>query len=1389
MAPNSCNQCFANAGSNVTVCGLNATVTATQLASDMNTHWIPQAGITYGTINDPSTTVTAAAPGTYNLVWQVTNSSSLTCTDTMQVTFNAIPTSTFNVNSASICSAQTSTITYTGTGGTQFNYNFGAGTPATAVSVGPHTVTYTNTGTAPVVYVNSLWVTASNGCTSDTTYQPITVNPIPSSAFSATGPVCVNDPSYITYTGGSTPPLTYTWNSIPAPATSTPSFPSNQPGPFTLTWSAVGTPTITLFVTSAAGCISTTTTQQVQVLSSATPNCCLTPSPNAGPDASVCSFTTSLAGSIPAAGNIASWTQVSGPVGGTSTFVSNSSFNTLVTVTAAGTYTYAWHEVSGACDATDNVVIIFTEQPRANAGEKDQICGLDFVMEGVPSVLGATGSWSTAGGLSTTFTPVTSPNANAHANSGYGTYFLIWTETNGACVSADTVRIDFLLIPSVNAGTDVTSCGQVCNLSADSIYPGYWTATHNGTAFYPIFTDNNADPSPHVWIPSYTPTTYPVVFTWHAFNGICAGNDAVTITFIKPPLAVIDQQMIQSVCGTQTQLLADTIGSGIVNAWWTCDVPGLLITPIGLDPVPWHADANATSLGANFFNSNSQHQVNFIWNAQNGATCVSADTLLVTFYQKPISDAGIDASICGLNYDLTGAWSILAHDGIWSTQTNSVPPPPGTANFIPTTSPTAEVTVTSFGIYNFIWKEMNQGMPSCLDRDTVRIEFKVTPMPDAGLDTSVCGLFARICATPSVSGGQWSCPGGGVAYYDAPINQISHNVPSYKDSICTWIRFGSPNHLVTMYWFENNGFCTGYDSVNVYFGSIQPAVSLVGPTDTTVCGPVFSLLAGQQPDYGYGYWMDTVQNTTYTPSPINNTPIATIDTGGVGYYGWHNFYWITVNGICRDTSVVVPVKFIEQPVANAGPHYWPGLFGNNRQIKTDTVCGLNYEMAAVPSIGNGHWYSLDPANVHFGTSTGPQQTTNPYDSLYCVGNYTVFNPIKYREFIWQEDHEDCVDSDTLRLYFAPHPSGTFTTTMPQCRHDSSRIVATTWPLPNNVDYMLTGFEWTYAGGQLSPVIINPNVSDTIYVSWPTGEQHSVSLITTNTWGCRSGILTHQVIEPAPFNPSYDLVDAHCMGCNGTVELSTANGPQSNYYTFAWLSGQNFLDTTSVTQSGLCPLTSYGVVVNGQSLSLDATPGTICHDTLSIFVSDTGKVTANFDTLLLEQHQAAPYGVQFINTSVGGRKYSWRIYDEAGTLVYTSTLEAPLYTFEDEGCYKIILVATSKLPEWGCKDTMEFNPLCVDAYPLLEVPNSFTPNNDGKNDLFRVNSKSIIEFHAVILNRWGKKLYEWDNADGYWDGKIGGSDASPGVYYYIVTAKGKKETDYEFKGFFYLLREK
>ena len=72
-----------------------------------------------------------------------------------------------------------------------------------------------------------------------------------------------------------------------------------------------------------------------------------------------------------------------------------------------------------------------------------------------------------------------------------------------------------------------------------------------------------------------------------------------------------------------------------------------------------------------------------------------------------------------------------------------------------------------------------------------------------------------------------------------------------------------------------------------------------------------------------------------------------------------------------------------------------------------------------------------------------------------------------------------------------------------------------------------------------------------------------------------------------------------------------------------------------------------------------------------------------------------------------------------------------------------------------------------------MPNAFSPNGDDINDTYKVKEyQSLIEFHAYIFNRWGQKLYEWDNpaAEG-WDGKYHGRDVKQGVYFCLVKAKG------------------
>ena len=75
---------------------------------------------------------------------------------------------------------------------------------------------------------------------------------------------------------------------------------------------------------------------------------------------------------------------------------------------------------------------------------------------------------------------------------------------------------------------------------------------------------------------------------------------------------------------------------------------------------------------------------------------------------------------------------------------------------------------------------------------------------------------------------------------------------------------------------------------------------------------------------------------------------------------------------------------------------------------------------------------------------------------------------------------------------------------------------------------------------------------------------------------------------------------------------------------------------------------------------------------------------------------------------------------------------------------------------------------IDASFLLEVPNVFTPNNDGKNDLFKVKAEGVESYNLTIFNRWGQLLFQRDSGPIEWDGRMSsGVAASDGIYFYIL----------------------
>lgn len=199
------------------------------------------------------------------------------------------------------------------------------------------------------------------------------------------------------------------------------------------------------------------------------------------------------------------------------------------------------------------------------------------------------------------------------------------------------------------------------------------------------------------------------------------------------------------------------------------------------------------------------------------------------------------------------------------------------------------------------------------------------------------------------------------------------------------------------------------------------------------------------------------------------------------------------------------------------------------------------------------------------------------------------------------------------------------------------------------------------------------------------------------------------------------------------------------------------------------------------------------DPQATFTTDEGEETGT------SYSGSAPLTVVFHanaeNVGMYTPHYEWRFAKEGETQPYLVRYEEETeYTFTDAGSHRIVLYATFI----NGNDTVAYTKdYWQDAQPItiqiseskLEMPNAFSPNGDGINDIYRAknNYQSIVEFDAYIFNRWGQKIYEWHDPAGGWDGKFNGKDVKQGVYFVLVKAKGADGRKYNIKKDVNLLR--
>lgn len=135
-------------------------------------------------------------------------------------------------------------------------------------------------------------------------------------------------------------------------------------------------------------------------------------------------------------------------------------------------------------------------------------------------------------------------------------------------------------------------------------------------------------------------------------------------------------------------------------------------------------------------------------------------------------------------------------------------------------------------------------------------------------------------------------------------------------------------------------------------------------------------------------------------------------------------------------------------------------------------------------------------------------------------------------------------------------------------------------------------------------------------------------------------------------------------------------------------------------------------------------------------------------------------VQFNNLTKHGQTYHWSFGD--GT---TSSEVHPFHTYADTGYYDLRLVAYASN---GCSDTLE---RIMDVAPLgiYHLPNAFTPNDDGVNDIYVGNGlmRGVRSYSMTIWNRWGEKVFESDDPTVGWDGRTRSGEPAPKGNYLCV----------------------
>ena len=376
-------------------------------------------------------------------------------------------------------------------------------------------------------------------------------------------------------------------------------------------------------------------------------------------------------------------------------------------------------------------------------------------------------------------------------------------------------------------------------------------------------------------------------------------------------------------------------------------------------------------------------------------------------------------------------------------------------------------------------------------------------------------------------------------------------------------------------------------------------------------------------------------------------------------------------------------------------------------------------------------------------NTAPVQTT-PTASGLATGIYTCT--------ITDSNHCVRTFSNTVPLV-TPAPVVANTLKNIICSNETTTLFAdTSANIPGT-------YTWNPGGFTGSAVVVSPGITTTYTVN------------AEDMYGCTSSATVLVTVKAAPAAAFTVADEVVCLGTPQTVSYTGYAGGSATYnwnnfagadvqygsgagpYTIQFKKGGTFTMQLQVTENGCAS------AVATQTVTVNAP-----------LASPVVSVTAVTSSTITFGWQPVPGATGYI-VSVNGGVY---ITPTSGSLGVTHHI-VNLQPMEK------ITISVIALGVEGCMNSMEGKATGTTVADEIFVPNSFTPNGDGKNDLFKAYGNIIAGINMKIFNQWGQLIYETSDVQSGWDGKQKGKLQPMGVYVYAIRIKLNNGTELTRKG--------